>query len=56
MNFVVIALSLAASNFGYQYFNHADWPLAIERTWFQSFAVLACWLSLLVTRPQRGGE
>lgn len=56
MNFLIIAICLAASNFSYQYFHGADWSLAIERTWFQSFAVLACWLSLLVTRPHRGGE
>lgn len=54
MNFLVIAICLAASNFGYQYFHNADWPTAFERTWFQSFAILACWLStMLVSRPHR---
>lgn len=52
MNFLIIAICLAASNFSYQYFHGADWLTAFERTWFQSYAILGCWLStMLVTRP-----
>jgi len=40
--FLKFAIGLAVGNFIWQAFTGRHWDIAIERSWFQGFACLAC--------------
>jgi hypothetical protein len=46
--FVVVALSMAAANYGFQAIDAALWDVAFERTWFQVIALAVAWNGVLL--------
>jgi hypothetical protein len=51
-NAISVLVGLVASNYGYQYFAHADWGCAFERSFFQAIAIVTFAL-LLQARGQK---
>ncbi len=47
------AFGLIAGNYIFQAFNMHDWALAADRSFFQTMALLAMWLSLVLIRAER---
>jgi len=53
MRYFILAVGLVASNFLYQTLGIGDWSAALDRSWFQAWAVGACWALSQLPQPQR---
>lgn len=46
MKFLLVAVSLGVGNFLYCKITNTSYDVAIERTYFQAFAILVCWITV----------
>jgi len=52
---LLVAFGLGLANFAYQAFIGQNWPVAIERTWFQAWACLMVGAAECLLRRSVGG-
>ncbi len=44
MRLIPIFIGLVASNYLYQWFGHQNWSTALDRSWFETCALVCVWL------------